>query len=155
IELVFPFLIFFPRRARITAAFGILALQTVISLTGNYNFFNLTVMTICIALFDDAAFKFVLPQRVTRLIERHRVIKPPGKMTARLVSVAACIIVLASGIQLAMALGLRLPGKEIVSALAPLRIINTYGPFAVMTKQRREIIVEGSDDGEHWQEYEF
>jgi lipase maturation factor 1 len=29
-------------------------------------------------------------------------------------------------------------------------LINNYGPFAVMTTVRDEIIIEGSNDGEHW-----
>ena len=33
--------------------------------------------------------------------------------------------------------------------------MNGYGPFAVMTTERREIIVEGSDDGQTWRPYEF
>ena len=39
--------------------------------------------------------------------------------------------------------------------LAPLRLVNGYGLFAVMTTSRPEIIIEGSDDGTHWQAYEF
>jgi lipase maturation factor 1 len=39
--------------------------------------------------------------------------------------------------------------------VAPLRSVNTYGLFAVMTTTRREIIVEGSADGKDWKPYEF
>jgi hypothetical protein len=39
--------------------------------------------------------------------------------------------------------------------LQPLRTVNSYGLFAVMTTERREIIVEGSDDGVNWLPYEF
>ena len=39
--------------------------------------------------------------------------------------------------------------------LASFQIVNPYGLFAVMTTTRKEIIVEGSDDGERWQAYEF
>jgi hypothetical protein len=41
------------------------------------------------------------------------------------------------------------------SWLEPLRTFNSYGLFAVMTTERREIIVEGSDDGVKWLPYEF
>jgi len=34
-------------------------------------------------------------------------------------------------------------------------LVGTYGPFAVITYPRNEIIIEGSDDGETWKEYEF
>ncbi len=39
--------------------------------------------------------------------------------------------------------------------LEPFRTFNGYGLFAVMTTERREIIVEGSDDGVNWRPYEF
>ena len=40
-------------------------------------------------------------------------------------------------------------------AVAPFRTINGYGLFAVMTKERREILVQGSDDGVTWKAYTF
>ena len=39
--------------------------------------------------------------------------------------------------------------------LEPLHIVSSYGLFAVMTTQRDEIVIEGSDDGIEWREYEF
>ena len=39
--------------------------------------------------------------------------------------------------------------------LEPFRMINGYGLFRVMTKDRREIIIEGSADGIDWLPYEF
>jgi hypothetical protein len=37
----------------------------------------------------------------------------------------------------------------------PLHIVSPYGLFAVMTAERNEIVLEGSDDGIEWREYEF
>jgi hypothetical protein len=39
--------------------------------------------------------------------------------------------------------------------VSPFQVVNSYGLFAVMTTSRPEIIVEGSDDGDHWTPYEF
>ncbi|MBJ7392997.1 MAG: lipase maturation factor family protein, partial [Chthoniobacterales bacterium] len=39
--------------------------------------------------------------------------------------------------------------------VAPLRTINQYGLFAVMTKTRPEVVLEGSADGRVWKEYVF
>jgi hypothetical protein len=39
--------------------------------------------------------------------------------------------------------------------LDPFQLVSGYGLFAVMTKTRPEIVVEGSQDGEDWKEYEF
>ena len=45
--------------------------------------------------------------------------------------------------------------QNVDGLLEPLRIVSTYGLFAVMTTERHEIVVEGSYDGEEWREYEF
>jgi hypothetical protein len=39
--------------------------------------------------------------------------------------------------------------------IEPLRMVSSYGLFAVMTTERNEIIIEGSDDGTEWREYQF
>jgi hypothetical protein len=43
----------------------------------------------------------------------------------------------------------------VLTALPFNRVINQYGVFAVMTTQRDEIIIEGSDDNQKWIAYEF
>jgi hypothetical protein len=40
-------------------------------------------------------------------------------------------------------------------SLRQYQIVNRYGLFAVMTTSRPEIMIEGSNDGEQWKEYEF
>ena len=42
-----------------------------------------------------------------------------------------------------------------VDWIDPLRSVNTYGLFAVMTPTRPEILVEGSLDGVEWRTYDF
>jgi hypothetical protein len=39
--------------------------------------------------------------------------------------------------------------------LDSLQIVNPYGLFAVMTTSRVELVLEGSNDGEHWKFYSF
>ena len=45
--------------------------------------------------------------------------------------------------------------KRVNSWTAPYRTVNSYGLFADMTESRPEIIVEGSNDRQDWQAYEF
>jgi len=47
------------------------------------------------------------------------------------------------------------PDNPLLRAVAPLRSINGYGLFRVMTTERPEIVIEGSRDGVSWKEYEF
>ncbi|MDB6040311.1 MAG: hypothetical protein JWM99_4152 [Verrucomicrobiales bacterium] len=57
IELALPFLIFGPRRGRILCATVFASLQLIIGLTGNYGFFNLLMIVLCVPLLDDAVIR--------------------------------------------------------------------------------------------------
>jgi len=145
-ELVVPFLFFAPRRVRFAAAALTIFLQAVIFVTGNYAFFNLLTMALCLLLLDDAAF--------------HRAWKPrvPSPARQRIVSVALTVFILfCSGFQLMETFEGLVPGfaASVLDIIRPFGIVNTYGLFAVMTTSRPEIVVEGSNDGQRWVEYTF
>ncbi|MFN8177932.1 MAG: lipase maturation factor family protein [bacterium] len=53
LELVASFLVLAPRPARVVGFFAMLALQLGIALTGNYGFFNLLTVVLCLAVLDD------------------------------------------------------------------------------------------------------
>nr|XP_050867601.1 lipase maturation factor 2-like [Vespula vulgaris] len=57
IEIVIPFLFFFPNRlVRVTAFYLQVFLQVFIIVTGNYNFYNFLIICLCISLLDDRIF---------------------------------------------------------------------------------------------------
>ena len=64
IELFVPFLIFAPRRPRRFACLVLVLFQALILLTGNYCFFNLLTIALCLLLLDDAALQALLPPRL-------------------------------------------------------------------------------------------
>ncbi len=76
-----------------------------------------------------------------------------------LVVVVAVGVLICSLIEITAQLRLDVPWPRMFVRLtrwaAPLQIVNRYGLFAVMTRSRPEIIVEGSNDGQSWQAYEF
>jgi predicted DCC family thiol-disulfide oxidoreductase YuxK len=156
VELLLPFLIFCPRRLRFLAAFGILLLQTCILITGNYNWFNLQAMLLCLLLFDDAALQKCLPQRVVRALSQ-RVRERSSKAVSVVVGSWGLVLVFLSLVQMDMRFGGKPPTavREMDQWIEPLRMTSSYGLFAVMTTERNEIIIEGSDDGAGWREYEF
>jgi predicted DCC family thiol-disulfide oxidoreductase YuxK len=141
IELPIPFLIFMPRRWRFFGAGSILFLQALIFITGNYTFFNLLTMALCLFLFDDAALSKLRPR--IRLV----------RTRPALIAAVAVVILTISGLELRdMFFG---GDSTVVRGAAPFGIANTYGLFAVMTTSRPEIIVQGSNDGDTWLDYEF
>ena len=156
VELVLPFLIFCPRRLRFCAAFGILLLQSCILLTGNYNWFNLQTMLLCLLLFDDAALQKVLPRRLVRMLSR-RIHPRPTKAVSVTVAAWGLVLVFSSLVQMDERIGGSPPtaARALDQLIEPLRMVSSYGLFAVMTTERNEIIIEGSDDGTEWREYQF
>ena len=155
IELAAVFLIFLPRRLRAAAAFGVLLLQSLILLTGNYNFFNLLTMLLCIFLFDDAALRRLIPRWLQSRIQTHA--PRPGR-TATVVATALALIVVPVGLDRIWQTFTRSEVPvvgELTEAVAPFLIVNPYGLFAVMTTTRPEIVIEGSADGYVWHEYVF
>ncbi len=157
VELVLPFLIFCPRRLRFFAAFGILLLQICIVLTGNYNWFNLQTMLLCLVLFDDAALQKILPQRLIRFVQLRLKIRTPGRPLRIAVGALAAVIVFCSLVEMDARFGGSPPAvaEAVDRFFEPLHIVGSYGLFAVMTTKRNEIVLEGSDDGVAWREYEF
>jgi hypothetical protein len=187
IELFVPFLIFAPRRLRRFACLVLVFFQALIFLTGNYCFFNLLTVALCLLLLDDAALKALLPSglRNSRFLEKAErtgtqwnaslpsAVQPtpstplatrhsprnPRKWPVQITVPLACIAIATSLMQFSAMFRSRIPWpKPMLAAyawLAPFRIFNSYGLFAVMTPSRREIIIEGSSDGVAWLAYEF
>src|SRR5213078_432353 len=54
IEIIVPFFIWAPRRPRLIAAGLMIFLQFAIAITGNYCFFNLLTIALCLLLIDDS-----------------------------------------------------------------------------------------------------
>jgi predicted DCC family thiol-disulfide oxidoreductase YuxK len=154
-ELAVVFLIFLPRRPRAIAGVLAICFQLAITLTGNYNFFNLLTMLLCLFLFDDQQLCRFLP---VGLVARIRSKSPrPGTLAAALATLIA-VIAVPVGLDLIVEPFTKrhLPViGSLTEAVAPFAIVNPYGVFAVMTTTRPEIIFEGSDDGQTWREYEF
>lgn len=157
VEVVLPFLIFLPRRTRFLAAWGFILLQTTILATGNYNFFNLQALLLCLTLFDDAALARVLPRRIVDAVTRRVPARPPERWGQRFVVIYALFCVVVGSAQI-FSLTQRPSAAGMAwlrGVIAPFALVNRYGPFAVMTRERPEIVIEGSRDGIHWLEYTF
>ncbi len=157
IELILPFLIFCPRRLRFFAAFGILLLESLISITGNYNWFNLQTMLLCLLLFDDAALRKILPPALIPRVPVRAKIDRRGRAFTAAIHALAVLIVFCSLVEMDERFGGQPPRVAVAvdNAIEPFHIVSSYGLFAVMTTERDEIVIEGSNDGTNWREYEF
>lgn len=157
-ELVVPFLLLLPRRARFLAGGAFFAFQGFLQLTGNYTAFNMQAMTLCIPLFDDQALRRLFPKRVAEAAARAAA-RPAkvrgGVLRACRAALLGTLLVGALVQALLLPLGRGHAVAAAVPALGSFRALNVYGPFAVMTRDRPEIVIEGSEDGVTWKEYGF
>jgi hypothetical protein len=155
IELIVPFFVFFPRRYRLIAAWSFIALQTSIILTGNYNFFNVLTILICLFLFDDQDIGKWLPIRFITAIRQKQ--PCPGPAANGIAAIWLGLVLLAHSTSFWLSQGQAIvsPLKNIMQLISTFSLVNNYGPFAVMTKERPEIIVQGSNDGREWLTYHF
>lgn len=158
IEILVPPLIFGPRRCRHIAFAGIVGLQLLIAATGNYGFFNLLTIVLCLPLLEDDLF----PGRLRLLFSpaaQQETHAKPWSWSPWLIGPVAGGIFLLSLLPFLRNAGLLAHGPTWLARAeqiaASFRSVNSYGLFAVMTTVRNEIMVEGSDDGQTWLPYEF
>ena len=157
-ELAVPFLIFAPRLWRFAGGGLLILLQVLIALTGNYAFFNLLSIALCLLLFDDAFLERIVP-RFRPVSGNGSVEAPRRRSIPRLAAAPILVVIFLAGLlQLAEILQIEWvpsPAFHLLAHLEPVRVVNSYGLFAVMTTSRPEIVIEGSNDGNTWLDYEF
>lgn len=151
LELLAVFAIFLPRRPRCVFAGAVLVFQALIVLTGNYNFFNLLTMLLCLPLLDDAA----LPGGAR---DWEAGLPTATRGVGVFAGGAAALYVLLGGVQMFEQIAGQ-PAWAPLSALhritTPWQVVNGYGLFARMSTERAEIVIEASDDRRAWRAYTF
>jgi hypothetical protein len=130
VELFVVWLLFFGRKSRWIAFAITTPLQIGIILTANYAFLNYLVLALGFLLLQDNNPSTDQPSNLAT-----KIILPTHFLTATLMFF--------------------LPNFPTAQLLAPSRIVNSYGLFAVMTRARYEIEFEGSADGKTWIAYPF
>jgi predicted DCC family thiol-disulfide oxidoreductase YuxK len=153
-ELLLPLLVFGPRMIRLIAFVGLAGLQLAIMATGNYGFFNLLSLVLCILLLDDAQLLLLWPRSVRSTI-RFGLRDPEGRVR-RLVNSVIVALLLILTLALSWTQLTRTPVlQNFQESFQPYRIANKYGLFRSMTTTRAEIRIEASLDGDTWKPYVF
>ena len=155
-ELVAPFLLLAPRRLRQWGALSIIVFQVLLILSGNLSWLNWLSITIALACFDDRAWLAVCPARWRGKIEPLAASYPLSKPRRRAAITYAVIVGVLS---LNPVLNMLSPSQRMNSSFDPLDLVNTYGAFGSVGRERYEILVEGTNDDDPenatWRAYEF
>jgi hypothetical protein len=172
VELVCPWLMFAPRLARLAAGCLMVLFQGILISSGNLAFLNYLTIVPCLAAFDDAFLRRLLPRAVVRRAEAAAAaaeplpLEPgaPGPTARRPLRAGervawgyAAVVALLS---VPTVLNLLSSTQIMNTSFDRLHLVNTYGAFGSVGAVRREIVFEGTDDAAvtastTWKEYDF
>jgi hypothetical protein len=156
-EIVAPWFVFWPRPARHIAGSVIVILQIILVLSGNLSFLNWLTIVPALACFDDGFWSKFLPRPLVRRAEAASVLAESSRpMLATAWTVTAVIALLS----IQPVLNMLSPQQIMNTSFDPLNLVNTYGAFGSVGRERLNVVFEGtmdeSPDGQaNWKAYPY
>jgi hypothetical protein len=143
VELGAPLLVFCGRRARHVAGALMVALQFVLIASGNLSFLNWLTLIPILACFDDGLWRRLLPRAVVARAERARAAAIPSRpQAAAIVVVGAAVALLSIPVVINL-----LSGTQMMNtSFTRLPLVNTYGAFGTVGRERDQLVFEGTTD---------
>jgi len=147
-QLVVPFSLFFPQPVGSIAAAIIIVTQLWLVLSGNFAWLNWITIIVASAALGDRSIAAVLPGNPDLTPDYA---PTPAWFTVVVLAVTTLMVVLSYW----PARNLFAQRQLMNASFNRWHLANAYGAFGSITRERYEIIIEGSLDGEEWREYEF
>jgi hypothetical protein len=149
VEMIVPFAYVAPQPVASIAGIITIAFQGVLIVSGNLSWLNWLTVVLCIPLLSDRWLSW-LP------------IHPPADLSA-VPAYHIALYVVAAGVALLSIAPVTnlLSSRQMMNAsFDPLHLVNTYGAFGSISRERYEIVLEGTDEATvtndtKWLEYEF
>jgi hypothetical protein len=149
-QLVVPWFLFFPQPIATLAGIVIVITQTWLVISGNFAWLNFITIALAISAFDNAALARVFP------LTPYQPLETPLAYLGLTLAYTALIVFLSYRPARNL-----LSRRQIMNAsFDPFHIVGTYGAFGSVTKERFEIVIEGTAEPvltaqTVWREYEF
>jgi hypothetical protein len=149
VQLVVPFGLFGPDWLAAAAGSLLILQQLVLVLSGNYAWLNWLTIVLALSAFSDRDLAWVLPLPTEPLAAR------PAAFEWLLYALAVVTLLLS----IKPALNLLSKEQAMNQSYNPLHLVGSYGAFGSVTRERYEVIVEGTADesaeNASFREYEF
>jgi hypothetical protein len=156
VELLVPCFYFAPQPFAAIAGLVTIGFQLWLMLTGNFSWLNLLTAVLAFSTFTDAQVRAVLD---TVAEGDAAVTIPAGAVMPGwhlvLVVLLAVLVLLLS---IRPTVNVLSSDQKMNTGYDPLHLVNSYGAFGSITKERLELVIEGTNDeggDADWQAYEF
>jgi Lipase maturation factor len=156
-ELIAPWLVLGPDRLRLAAGVILLTFQLFLILSGNLSFLNYLTIVPVLACFDDRQLSAALPQSLSKRAARAAERSSPSRLQQTTAWAVAALVAFLSIDPVANLLS----SEQIMNtSFSALDLVNTYGAFGAIGRERHEIVFEGTRDAAvgpqtRWRPYEF
>jgi hypothetical protein len=165
-ELVMPWLMLFGRQATRLAGLFFVAFQVSLIISGNLSFLNWLTIVPALACFDDAFLARVMPAALTRWATDAEAgsgtacTREPARRRRIRAATLAGVAALLLGLSVPVVQNLLSVHQMMNTSFGSWDLVNTYGAFGSVGRERREIVFEGTadaapDSGATWREYQF
>lgn len=149
VELAVPFLYFAPQPYASMGGAATIGFQLWLMTTGNFSWLNALTIVQSIPTFSDGMLFALAPESVGTPATT------PTYLQAAAIGLTAVVLVLS----VRPIRNMLSPSQAMNAAFDPLSLVNTYGAFGSVTKQRYQLVVEGTNaddpDPDDWREYGF
>lgn len=149
LQLVVPFGLFAPQWIAAGAAVFITFHQLMLIASGNYSWLNWLTIVLAVTAFSDFVFTRTLGWKTEPLPARPKIYN--GLLYG--------LAILTLFLSIPPALNFFSERQLMNANYNPYHLVGSYGAFGSVTRERYEIIVEGTEDAltetDHWKEYEF
>lgn len=154
-ELVAPWFVFWPRVTRHIAGSVIVGLQIILILSGNLSFLNWLTILPALACFDDGFWSKLLPRQLVRRAELAIARAEPSRpmmVTAWIITVVIALF------SIQPVFNMLSPRQIMNTSFDPVDLVNTYGAFGTVGRERLNVVFEGTtdeapDDHADWKAY--
>jgi len=156
VELVVPFFVFIPRFASIAGVI-IVVFHVLLIFSGNLSFLNYITIAAAVSCFNDTFLKKILPNFILKKADYS---VTQGKTNNGYLFASCILVVFVVYLSIPVVQNLLSSHQAMNTSFNRLHLVNTYGAFGSVGKERYELIVEGTLDEEitphsEWRVYEF
>ncbi|WP_240743356.1 lipase maturation factor family protein [Ilyomonas limi] len=154
-EVAAPFFVFWPRLARHIAGAVIVLFQINIILSGNLSFLNWLTIVPALACFDDGFWAKLFPKL---LVQKASTAATHARESRAMQTTAWLVVVIVVFLSVAPVTNMLSTQQIMNTSFDPLNLVNTYGAFGTVGRERYNVIFEGTSDNDstdnaHWKPY--